>query len=74
MPLGDGTGPEGAGPMTGRGAGTCASADNSFNMAGKTQDMGSGMARPRGGRGRGRGRGNFATCFDLLYRAGRKGK
>ena len=49
MPAGDNTGPEGMGPMTGRGAGYCAGNDEpGFTDAG--------YGRPRRGmRGRGRG-------------------
>lgn len=47
MPRGDGSGPNGMGPMTGRGAGTCAGAATP------------GFANPRGGFGCGRGRGQF---------------
>ena len=46
MPLGDGTGPQGQGPMTGRGAGFCAG----YGVPGYANPG------PRGG-GRGRGRG-----------------
>jgi len=46
MPFGDGTGPRGMGPMTGRGAGFCAG----FGAPGFTQ--------PIPGRGFGMGRGN----------------
>ena len=57
MPAGDGSGPEGMGPMTGRGAGLCAGS----GMPGYANPMpgrGFGM-----GRGRGRGRRNrfYAT-------------
>jgi len=45
MPFGDGTGPMGYGPMTGRGAGYCAG----FNAPGFMNPW------PRGGRGFGRG-------------------
>ncbi|MDG6222249.1 MAG: DUF5320 domain-containing protein [Candidatus Bathyarchaeota archaeon] len=45
MPRGDRTGPEGAGPMTGRGAGYCAG----YSLPG--------YANPAGGYGRGLGRG-----------------
>jgi len=47
MPWGDGTGPSGMGPMTGRGAGFCAG----FPVPGYTNPL------PRGGFGRGWGRG-----------------
>ena len=51
MPAGDGTGPAGLGPMTGRGAGYCAE----FPMPGYMNPMpGRGWGRGRGG-GRGRG-------------------
>lgn len=50
MPRGDRTGPAGAGPMTGRGAGYCAGFD------------GAGFANGRGfGMGLGRGRRNFGN-------------
>ena len=50
MPRGDRTGPEGLGPMTGRGLGYCAG----FSSPGFTKGSGLGLAR---GRGRGIGRG-----------------
>ncbi len=51
MPRGDGTGPDGQGPMTGRGAGYCAG----YEMPGFINP---GFGRGRGfGRGFGRGRG-----------------
>ena len=55
MPFGDGTGPRGLGPMTGRGAGYCAG----FGMPGFTNPVpGGGYGLGRGwGRGLGRGRG-----------------
>lgn len=64
MPFGDGTGPGGMGPMTGRGAGYC----TGYNQPGTFSQVprgGSGFSwrRPFGffgfgwGRGRGRGRG-----------------
>jgi hypothetical protein len=55
MPAGDGTGPRGMGPMTGRGAGYCAG----YGAPGYANPMpgrGFGMGRGRGG-GWGRGRG-----------------
>lgn len=64
MPRGDRTGPRGAGPMTGRGAGYCAGYDVP------------GYANPFGGRflGRGGGRGwrnmYYATGLPGWYRAG----
>ena len=72
MPFGDGTGPRGMGPMTGRGAGYCAG----FGQPGFANPvprrgwfgLGFGWRRQYGypyvgrglGRGRGRGRGWFA--------------
>jgi hypothetical protein len=58
MPRGDGTGPRGTGPMTGRAAGYCAG----FDMPGYADPvpggrMGSGFGRGRGFAGRGRGGG-----------------
>jgi len=47
MPFGDGTGPSGQGPMTGRGVGYCAG----FNRPGYANSI------PRRGMGFGRGRG-----------------
>ena len=58
MPGGNGTGPMGAGPMTGRGAGCCAGFDKPgfANFGGRGMGMGRGM---RMGRGGGFGRGGF---------------
>ena len=54
MPRGDGTGPAGAGPMTGRAAGYCAG----YNMPGFMNPVGGRFGRGMGwGRGFGRGRG-----------------
>ena len=50
MPLGDGSGPAGMGPMTGRAAGFCAG----YNVPGYMNPYGGRMG---GGFGRGRGRG-----------------
>ncbi|MFP3872625.1 MAG: DUF5320 domain-containing protein [Candidatus Natronoplasma sp.] len=50
MPRGDGTGPEGLGPATGRGLGYC----TGHSTPGYTKGVGLGLAR---GRGRGIGRG-----------------
>ena len=59
MPRGDGTGPEGAGPMTGRGAGFCDGNDvPGFRGPGRGRGFGFGMGRGRsfgGGRGLRRG-------------------
>jgi hypothetical protein len=61
MPAGDGTGPMGQGPMTGRGAGYCAGFDApgyTNPMPGRGFGMGWGRGYGRwGGRGRGFGRG-----------------
>lgn len=59
MPRGDGTGPLGFGPMTGRGAGFCAG----YGVPGYMNPVG---AWRFGGRGRGRGFG-FATPFVAGY-------
>jgi hypothetical protein len=63
MPAGDGTGPMGFGPMTGRGAGYCAGfpAPGYTNpMPGRGRGMGRGWGRVRGwGRGRGWGYGYY---------------
>ncbi|MFN2167014.1 MAG: DUF5320 domain-containing protein [Anaerolineae bacterium] len=53
MPAGDGTGPRGMGPMTGRGAGYCAGYD-APGYANPMPGRGFGMGWGRGG-GRGRG-------------------
>ena len=60
MPRGDGTGPAGVGPMTGRGMGRCAGypAPGYANRAG-----GRGFRGWPGGRGRGRGRGARNAFF-----------
>jgi len=68
MPGGDRTGPTGAGPMTGRGAGNCAG----FAGPGLVSRMfGGGFGRGRGGRG-GRGWRNmyYATGLPGWARAG----
>ncbi|MFH1418172.1 MAG: DUF5320 domain-containing protein [Planctomycetota bacterium] len=65
MPAGDGTGPMGAGPMTGRGAGYC----GGLQVPGYMNSMpgrGFGMGRGRGqGRGWGRGRGRRCGWYPL---------
>jgi len=60
MPAGNGTGPMGAGPMTGRGAGSCAGNSTQTNTnTGAFGGFGRGRgAGCRGGRGFGRGFGN----------------
>ena len=64
MPRGDGTGPLGQGPMTGRAAGYCAGYDRPGYANPNIRGYGLGMAYRRGfgwgGRGRGFGRGFFA--------------
>ena len=61
MPQGDGTGPEGKGPKTGRGMGNCPDNDNQCRgQGGQGRRLGRGARRAdsRGqGRGAGRGRG-----------------
>ncbi len=56
MPRGDGTGPAGAGSMTGRAAGYCAGY-NTPGFANPIPGRGLGFGRGRGGLGFGRGRG-----------------
>ncbi len=51
MPAGDGTGPKGTGPMTGRGAGYCTDYD-APGFANSMPGRGFGMGRGRRGRGR----------------------
>jgi len=65
MPAGDGTGPRGMGPMTGRGAGYCAGYDApgyANPMPGRGFGMGWGRGRGWGG-GRGRGRFGYAPAW-----------
>jgi hypothetical protein len=59
MPRGDGTGPNGAGPMTGRGMGYC-SGYNSPGFANAGPGYGRGIGYGRG-RGMGYGRGYWRT-------------
>ncbi|MBN1593632.1 MAG: DUF5320 domain-containing protein [Candidatus Coatesbacteria bacterium] len=68
MPRGDGTGPAGMGPMTGRAAGFCAG----FNSPGYMNPYGGRGMGARGGFGRGRGWRNqyFATGMPGWQRAG----
>lgn len=63
MPAGDGTGPLGMGPMTGRAAGFCAG----YPTAGFMNSV------PGRGRGIGRGRGGFGRGLALGFRGGRGG-
>ena len=63
MPGGDGTGPQGQGPMTGRGTGTCNPAGE--NQTGMGQGLGRGLGR---GAGRGNGRGRAGTGMQARQR------
>jgi hypothetical protein len=64
MPRGDGTGPAGVGPMTGRGAGSCAG----FGTAGCGFGMGFGRSRAGSGAGfGGRGWRNWFHATGLPY-------
>ena len=68
MPGGDGTGPMGMGPMTGRAAGFCAG----YDVPGYTNPVpGRGFGRGRGGWGRGMGRG-FRHWFYATGLTGRQ--
>lgn len=63
MPNFDGTGPQGKGPMTGRGMGKCGQnkTDNSSTTPALSMGRGRGAGRGSGtGRGRGAGRGTNA--------------
>ena len=62
MPAGDGTGPKGTGPMTGRGAGYCTDTD-APGFANSMPGRGFGMGR--GCRGRGRGRFGYAPAWGV---------
>jgi hypothetical protein len=73
MPNMNGTGPNGAGPRTGRGLGSCGvegnqqaagATANTFNMHGPRAGMGL-------GRGMGRGFGRN-SCLSTMYKMGRK--
>ncbi|MBN1675193.1 MAG: DUF5320 domain-containing protein [Kiritimatiellae bacterium] len=75
MPAGDGTGPAGMGPMTGRAAGYCAGYPVPGYMnpiAGRGMGWGRGLGWGRGFRGGGRGRRNwfYATGLPGWARAG----
>jgi len=63
MPGGDGTGPLGMGPMSGRGAGSC----GGFGVPGYANPV---MGRGRGGRGRGLGRMFWAAGVPVCARLG----
>ena len=58
MPFGDGTGPNGQGSRTGRGAGNCAGQGGTGRFGGRGPGLG------RGGRGRGRGFGGQGVTPD----------
>ena len=62
MPFGDGTGPMGQGPMTGRGAGYCTGFSRPVFNAPRTMGRWFNIGWPRWGRrsGRGRGFGRYA--------------
>lgn len=64
MPFGDGTGPQGFGPRTGRGAGYCSGfgMPGSMNFAPGTPGVGFGRGAGLGRFGRGRG---WRNCFRL---------
>lgn len=63
MPRGDGTGPQGKGPRTGRGLGGCEPIESKLDQ--KRKGLGPcGDGTPRGGRGcKGRRRGNGGVTF-----------
>lgn len=61
MPGGDGTGPGGMGPMTGRAAGYCAG----YNMPGYANPVGGRGFGFGGGRGGGRGRRNWFNATGM---------
>jgi len=66
IPFGDGTGPRGEGPMTGRGLGYCAGGKSPGYMK-----AGGGRRAPKGrGRGRGRGMGRGRMANDALRKVG----
>ena len=64
MPRGDGTGPSGMGPMTGRAAGFCAGS-TAPGFISSPGGRGFGGAGYGGGRGRGRGRRNWFHATGL---------
>jgi len=65
MPYGDGTGPQGMGPMTGRGAGYCTGAGRPGFMNSVLGRIWPGFQRGFGrGMGRGRGRGSARRGFN----------
>jgi len=73
MPSGDRRGPEGYGPMTGRGVGYCAGYPvPGYANTGPVSDLGGrgrgGGGRGFGGRGRGRGGGGWGRNVDVGWR------
>jgi len=70
MPRGDGTGPGGMGPMTGRGMGFCAGYNTpGYTNPGFGRGMGFGAGRGFGGGGRGRRNWFYATGMPGWSRA-----
>lgn len=71
MPRGNGRGPQGMGPMTGRGAGVCAG----FGTPGYGNRAGGGFGFGGGfGCGRGGGRGGFGRGYrNMFYATGQPG-
>ena len=66
MPAGDGTGPRGVGPMTGRGAGYCAGTEAPGYATAPVRGCGLGWGRGMAwGRGGGWGRGFFRPPFRM---------
>lgn len=57
MPRGDGTGPAGEGPKTGKGAGRCNTDKTTVQPGGQGQGRGQGQGAGRGQGGRGQGGG-----------------
>ncbi len=73
MPAGDGTGPTGMGPMTGRASGFCAGyAMPGYMNPGWGRGMGFGRGRGFGGGGRGGGRG-WRNMFSAIGPSGWQG-
>ncbi|MHA1682238.1 MAG: DUF5320 domain-containing protein [Promethearchaeota archaeon] len=68
MPRGDGTGPDGYGPMTGRALGYCAGFNAPGYVNGSGRGMGMGRGRAMGG-GRGRG-GGAGYGLGMAWRRG----
>lgn len=66
MPRRNGNGPDGMGPMTGRGYGLCAG-DDMPGFDNGTRGRGGGFGYRGGGRGRGRGLGRGNRFFDKWF-------